>query len=198
MPGRLTSSGNAARCVPGARQPSENSGHGPQGGSYLRAGRTERTGGGYSDAVTYAERLRPPILWWIVVVLLASTFVVAVAAFLPGAIVLASLAVAVAIVIGLMLAFTATVRVTPAGFGVARSSLEWAYVGAVTQLSKDEVRRRLGHDADPRAFVVYRSYADEAVEVAVDDPADPHPYWLVSTHDAGKLAKAIETARGAA
>ncbi|HEY5482284.1 MAG TPA: DUF3093 family protein, partial [Propionibacteriaceae bacterium] len=76
--------------------------------------------------------------------------------------------------------------------------LEWAYVGSVTQLGKDEVRRRLGHDADPRAFVVYRSYADEAVEIAVDDPADPHPYWLVSTHDAGKLATAIETARGAA
>jgi len=148
--------------------------------------------------VTYAERLRPPILWWVVVAVLASTFVIAVAVFLPGEIVLVSLAVAVAIVIGLMLAFTATVRVTPAGFGVARSRLEWAYVGSVTQLGKDEVRRRLGHDADPRAFVVYRSYADEAVEIAVDDPADPHPYWLVSTHDAGKLATAIETARGAA
>src|SRR5664279_3487056 len=155
------------------------------GGSYLPAGRTERTGGGYSDAVTYAERLRPPILWWVVVALCASTFVIAVAVFLPGE-------------IGLALAFTATVRVTPAGFGVARSSLAWAYVGSVTQLGKDEVRRRLGHDADPRAFVVYRSYADEALEIAVDDPADPHPYWLVSTHDAGKLATAIETARGAA
>ena len=148
--------------------------------------------------MTYAERLRPPILWWVVVALCASTFVIAVAVFLPGEIVLASLAVAVAIVMGLMLAFTATVRVTPGGFRVARSSLEWAYVGSVTQLSKDEVRRRLGREADPRAFVVYRPYADEAVEIAVDDPADPHPCWLVSTHDAGKLATAIETARGAA
>ena len=147
--------------------------------------------------MTYAERLRPPILWWIVVALCASTFVIAVAVFLPGEIVLASLAVAVVIVIGLMLAFTATVRVTPAGFGVSRSSLEWAYVGSVNQLTRDEVRRRLGPDADPRAFVVYRSYADEAVEIAVDDPADPHPYWLVSTRDAGKLANVIETARGA-
>src|SRR5674476_428481 len=90
------------------------------GCSYVPAGRTERTGGGYSDAVTYAERLRPPILWWVVVAVLASTFVIAVAVFLPGEIVLVSLAVAVAIVIGLMLAFTATVRVTPAGFAGAR------------------------------------------------------------------------------
>jgi hypothetical protein len=152
---------------------------------------------GYSDAVTYAERLRPPILWWIVLALLAATFVVAVAVFLPGWVVLISLAVAIAIVVGLMLAFTATVRVSPGGFAVARSRLEWRYLGAVTQLSKAEVRKRLGPNADPRALVMYRSYADEAVEIAVADLADPHPYWLVSTHDAAKLAMAIETARSA-
>ncbi len=148
--------------------------------------------------MTYAERLRPPILWWVVVALMASTFVVAVAVFLPGWVVLASLVAAVAIVVGLMLAFTATVRVSPAGFGAARSTLEWAYVGRVAHLDKTEVRRRLGPDADPRAFVLYRSYADEAVEITVEDPADPHPYWLVSTHDAAKLAAAMETARSAA
>jgi hypothetical protein len=145
--------------------------------------------------VTYAERLRPPILWWIVVALLASTFVVAVAVFLPGWVVLTSLVVAVAIVVGLMLAFTATVRVGPAGFGVARARIEWEHVGSVTPLRKSEVRRRLGPDADPRAFVLYRSYVDEAVEIAVSDPADTHPYWLVSTHDAAKLTAMIETAR---
>jgi hypothetical protein len=150
---------------------------------------------GYSDAVTYGERLRPPILWWVVVALLAATFVVAVAVFLPGWVVLTSLVVAIAIVVGLMLAFTASVQVGPGGLTVARSQLEWPYVGGVTQLGKDEVRRRLGPDADPRAFVMYRSYADEAVEIDVADPADPHPYWLVSTHDAAKLATAIETAR---
>ncbi len=149
----------------------------------------------YSDAVTYAERLKPPILWWIVVALLAATFVVAVAVFLPGWVVLVSLAVAVAVVVGLMVAFTATVRVTPEGLRVARATLEWAYMGSTTQLSKDELRRRLGPDADPRAFVMYRSYADEAVEIAVDDPADPHPYWMVSTHDAAKLSAVVETAR---
>jgi hypothetical protein len=148
--------------------------------------------------VTYAERLRPPILWWIVVALLASTFVIAVAVFLPGWVVLTSLAAAIAIVVGMMLAFTAKVRIDSAGLGVARSTVEWPYVGPVTQLSKAEVRKRLGPDADPRALILYRSYADEAVEIAIADPADPHPYWLVSTHDAAKLAAAIETARSAA
>ena len=148
--------------------------------------------------MTYAERLRPPILWWVVVAVLASTFVVAVAVFLPGWVVLTSLAVAVAVVVGLMAAFTATVRVSPAGLRVAHSTIDWAYVGSVTRLGRSEIRRRLGPDADHRAFVVYRSYVDEAVEISVDDPADPHPYWLVSTRDGAKLAAAIENARTAA
>jgi len=81
-----------------------------------------------------------------------------VAVFLPIWVVLASLVVAIAIVVGLMLAFTATIRTAPSGFSVARSTLEWAYVGATTPLDKAEVRKRLGPDADPRAFVMYRSY----------------------------------------
>lgn len=145
--------------------------------------------------MTYVERLRPPILWWVVVALLASTFVIAVAVFLPMWVVLTSLVAAVAIVVGLMLAFTATVRVGPAGFSAARSTIGWEYVGNLTRLSKAEVRTRLGPDADPRAFVLYRSYADEAVEITVADPADPHPYWLVSTHDAATLMARVETAR---
>ena len=97
--------------------------------------------------MTYAERLRPPILWWVVVAVLASTFVVAVAVFLPGWVVLTSLAVAVAVVVGLMAAFTATVGVSPAGLRVARSTIDWAYVGSVTRLGRSEIRRRLGPDA---------------------------------------------------
>lgn len=147
--------------------------------------------------MSYSERLRPPALWGVVLVLVAATFVIAVAVFLPGWVALVSLGVAVLVVVAMMVAFTATVRVTPLGLTVARSTVEWQYVGAVTILTKDEVRARMGPAADPRAFVTYRSYAEEAIEVAIEDSADPHPYWLVSTHDAARLAKAIEAARAA-
>jgi hypothetical protein len=147
--------------------------------------------------VTHVEHLRPPILWWVVLVLVAATFVIAVAVFLPGWAVLVSLLVAAVVVVGLVAAFTATVRVTGDGLSVGRSTIEWRYVGPVTALEADEVRRRMGPGADPRAFLAYRSFAEQAVEITVDDPADPHPYWLVSTHDAPRLARAIESARAA-
>ncbi|MHB1009207.1 MAG: DUF3093 family protein [Propionibacteriaceae bacterium] len=148
--------------------------------------------------MSHTEHLRPPLLWGVVLVLVAATFVIAVAVFLPGWAALASLGVAVVAVVAMMLAFTATVHVTGTGLTVGTSTVEWPYVGEVRTLTKDEVRTRMGPGADPRAFVTYRSYAEEAVEVVIEDSADPHPYWLVSTHDAPRLAGAIEAARTAA
>ena len=68
--------------------------------------------------------------------------------------------------------------------------VQWCY-GA----RRPALRRRIGVAADPRAYLVYRAFRDEAVEIRVDDPADPHPYWLISTRDANAFAEAIETAR---
>ncbi len=135
------------------------------------------------------------MLWWIVFLLVGVTFVIAVAVFLDRWFVLATLVVVLAVEVVTMLGFTAAVTVTSKGVSAGRAQLEWPYVGAVTPLSGEEVRLRLGRDADPRAYLMYRSYAPEAVEIAVSDPADPHPYWLVSTRDAAALADAIEKAR---
>lgn len=41
-------------------------------------------------------------------------------------------------------------------------------------------RELLGPAADPLAFVVRRPWIREAVQVVLDDPADPTPYWLIS------------------
>jgi hypothetical protein len=123
------------------------------------------------------------------------TFVIAVAVFLSRGFVVASVVVALAVEIALMVSFTAKVTVSAGGVRAGRAVLEWPFVGAVTCLTRDEVRLRFGRDADPRAYALYRSYADEAVEIAVEDPADPHPYWLISTSDAAALAEAIEKAK---
>ncbi|NUT35435.1 MAG: DUF3093 domain-containing protein [Hamadaea sp.] len=42
-------------------------------------------------------------------------------------------------------------------------------------------RELLGPSADPVAFVVLRPWIATAVQIVLDDPDDPTPYWLVST-----------------
>jgi len=59
-------------------------------------------------------------------------------------------------------------------------------------------RQLLGTLADPLAFVVQRPWMRDAVRVAVNDPADPTPYWIISTRWPADLARAIVAARASA
>jgi hypothetical protein len=64
-------------------------------------------------------------------------------------------------------------------------------------IALDAIGRRevLGVGADPLAFVVQRPWVAGAVQVVLDDPADPTPYWVVSSRHPVRLAEAILAAR---
>ena len=55
-------------------------------------------------------------------------------------------------------------------------------------LDADATRRAAGVDADARAFLLLRPYLKRSVRVEITDPADPAPYWLVSTRHPDELA----------
>jgi hypothetical protein len=73
--------------------------------------------------------------------------------------------------------------------GRARISLE--HVGEVQALRAEDAHRLAGRDADARAYLLLRPYLRRAVRVAIDDPADPTPYWLLSTRRPDRLAAAL-------
>jgi len=86
-------------------------------------------------------------------------------------------------------------RVDAVGLHVGRAVLEWPYVGEVTVHDRASTRSRLGAGADHAAWLLVRGFVPGSVEVTVNDPADPHPYWLVSTRDPEGLAQAIAECR---
>lgn len=59
-------------------------------------------------------------------------------------------------------------------------------------------RELLGVGAHPYAFVVQRPWIRGAVQVVLNDPADPTPYWMVSSRHPTRLADAILATREAA
>ena len=59
--------------------------------------------------------------------------------------------------------------------------LDLAYVSAVRGLEAEATAARTGPEADARAHLVLRPYVQTAVELTLDDPVDPVPYWIVST-----------------
>jgi hypothetical protein len=77
---------------------------------------------------------------------------------------------------------------------VGRATIEHAYIAAARPLNAEETRRRTGVEADARAHMVVRPYIKTAVEITLNDPEDPVPYWLVSSRHPQQLAAAMQDA----
>jgi len=146
---------------------------------------------------TFSERLWPPTWLWLVV----SAFVVVVAVAVGAPLGVPAGLLAAAVLEGLsawvLLRAAAAVEVVPGSDGhlrAGRARLPLGFVGAVTPLDPDAAGVLRGTGADARAFLLIRSWAPAAVRVDVADPADPTPYWYVSTRDPEGLADALAAA----
>jgi Protein of unknown function (DUF3093) len=71
------------------------------------------------------------------------------------------------------------------------------YVADAVPLDAAGRREVLGVGADPLAFVVQRPWVGGAVQVVLDDPDDPTPFWVVSSRHPVELAAALIAARDA-
>jgi hypothetical protein len=76
-------------------------------------------------------------------------------------------------------------------FRAGRARIEAVHLGSVDALDAEETRRVAGPEADARAYLLLRPYLKRAVRVEITDPADPTPYWLVSSRDPDRLAQAV-------
>lgn len=147
----------------------------------------------------YFERLVVPATWYVVAAAIVGSVFLALFFFLgPETAVLAAL-VTCAIVGWVFVRASLAIRVDDDGvLQVGRARLEPRWRGAVRVLDADATRERLGVHADARAWLAVRGYVDSAVEVEVADPADPHPYWLVSTRRPRRLCAALGGQPGSA
>src|SRR5262249_36846104 len=80
---------------------------------------------------------------------------------------------------------------------VADAHLPLRYVTEVGVLDAAGKRAALGTRADPLARVVHRPWVPGAVLVILDHPADPAPYWMISSRPPERLARAIRAAMAA-
>ncbi|GIJ28914.1 hypothetical protein Vqi01_40760 [Micromonospora qiuiae] len=147
----------------------------------------------------YAERLRLP--WWLWLAGLAVAALVAVEVWMGGIGVRAWLPFAVLLPAAIAaMAWLGRIRiaVSDGELRVDDARLPVRFVADAIPLDADGRREVLGVGADPLAFVVQRPWVPGAVQVVLDDPADPTPFWVVSSRHPVELAEAILTARQAA
>jgi hypothetical protein len=144
--------------------------------------------------VEYAERLTVPLRWWVQATMLIATFWLALAVAVPPAAAFGITgAICALVAVGFVRYGAARIEVDADQLRAGPAHIATAYVGEVTPLDKEQARMVAGRDADARAYLLLRPYAKRAVRVEIIDPADPTPYWLLSTRHPDRLARALSS-----
>ncbi|CAM5613750.1 DUF3093 domain-containing protein [Streptomyces narbonensis] len=149
-------------------------------------------------APRFDERLTAPRSWWVIAGLLGLSgglvmYPLGAVPTLAGVIVAAVLAGAAVSSYG-----SARVRVVAGSLVAGDARIPVSALGAAEALDEEEARAWRSHKADPRAFMLMRSYVPRAVRVEITDPTDPTPYAYLSSREPEALVAALDSARAEA
>jgi hypothetical protein len=129
----------------------------------------------------FRERLTVPIMWWVLASLFALSVLLAVGAYLGPVWGIGTALATVMVAAAIFISAAVVISIDAREIRIGRASIEHAYIASSQALAAEEARQRAGVGADARAHLVLRPYVRTAVEITLDDPDDPVPYWLVST-----------------
>jgi hypothetical protein len=138
----------------------------------------------------FRERLTVPVIWWVLAGLFSLSVLVAVGAYLGPTWGFGTSVAAMLVASAIFASASILISVDARELRVGRASIEHLYIAGCRPLDAEETLRRAGAEADARAHLVLRPYLKTAVEITLDDPDDPVPYWLVSTRHPQQLAAA--------
>ncbi|PUA79655.1 DUF3093 domain-containing protein [Nocardioides currus] len=146
----------------------------------------------------FAERLSVPLRWWVQGTMLVATLWLALVVAVPETVAWTVTGLALALMAGLFGAYgAARISVDGDELRAGRAHISTRHVGAVTALDADGMRLQAGRDADVRAYLLLRPYLKRGVRVDLTDPADPAPYWLLSSRRPERLVAALMAERTA-
>lgn len=147
----------------------------------------------------FNERLWVPAWWWLLFALMIGSVALAVFAYLPWwAATAITLSIATALGSGLFGYGRLRITADSDGLQAGRAKIQWRWIGGVEVLDHGAFAAQLKDPANHPAHLVIRPYASQGVRVTVDDPADPHPAWIVSSRHPQQLAAAIDDLHGTA
>ncbi|MEV4616292.1 DUF3093 domain-containing protein [Kitasatospora sp. NPDC049258] len=144
----------------------------------------------------YDERLTVPRSWWLLPVATGLSLALIMLR-------LSELGALAGLVVGFVAAAaaisnygSARIRVVQGSLVAGQARIPVGALGEARPLDRAEALAWRSVKADPRAFMLLRSYVPTALRVEISDPADPTPYVYLSTRSPQRLAEAIEAARG--
>jgi hypothetical protein len=149
-----------------------------------------------SHSVRYRETLRPP-LWWYGVGLFVS-------ALLAGEFHISSLALTDWLSFGIMLPLSVVIvwslgrgalEITDGELRIRGAHIALTEISGAVALNAETLRRVVGREGDPAAFVSIRPWIGPGLQLWLDDPEDPTPYWVVSSRHPQQVVDLVRAAR---
>lgn len=144
----------------------------------------------------YEERLTVPRSWWLLPVALGLSLGLILLRF-------SGLGALIGLVVGVVAGAAALssygsprIRVVQGSLVAGQARIPVSALGEAEVLNPKEAMAWRSVKADPRAFMLLRSYVPTALKVAVTDPTDPTPYLYLSTRSPQRLADALGEAAG--
>jgi hypothetical protein len=142
--------------------------------------------------VLYREALRPPVWWY------AVGFVVA--ALLAAEFHISSLNLTDWLSFGILLPLSAVIvwslgrgrlEIGDGELRIRGAHIPLSEISGAVALDADTLRRVIGREGDPAAFVSIRPWIGPGVQLWVDDPEDPTPYWVISSRHPHRVVELI-------
>jgi hypothetical protein len=148
-----------------------------------------------SHTVQYRETLRPP-WWWYAVAML-------VAGLLAGEFHISSLALTDYLSFGILLPLSVVIvwslgrgalEIRDGELHIRGAHIPLADISGAVSLDALTLRRVVGREGDPAAFVSIRPWIGPGVQLWVDDPDDPTPYWVISSRHPQRVVELVRAA----
>jgi hypothetical protein len=87
-----------------------------------------------------------------------------------------------------------TLQIADGELRIRGAHLPLRYISGSVALDDRTLRRVVGREGDPAAFVSIRPWIGPGVQVWLDDPEDPTPYWIVSSRHPDRVVAALRSA----
>ncbi|MFM9371732.1 DUF3093 domain-containing protein [Streptomyces sp. Da 82-17] len=149
------------------------------------------------SAEIYDERLTAPRSWWVITALIGVSGGLILLPLGPLPMLGGLIGAAALAAVGVSSYGSARIRVVAGSLVAGEARLPLSALGAPEVLDREEARAWRTHKADPRAFMLLRSYVPTAVRIPVTDEQDPTPYLYLSTRDPEGLARALAPEKSA-